>query len=81
MIFLGILIGFGLFAIVEINYKTIKLLIDNKKSKEVVEEVAKTYEKPKENKLTREELEKQEEIKKHFDNLMKYDYETALRKE
>lgn len=32
-------------------------------------------------KLTKEEREKQEKIKKHFENLMNYDYEQALKKE
>ena len=49
--------------------------------KEVPKVEPKIEEKPQKQELTKEQKEKQEKIRNHFENLMNYDYETALKNE
>lgn len=51
-----------------------------KSIKETKKETPKIVEKPKKEKLTKEQKERQEQLKKAFENLMGYDYNEALKK-
>ena len=51
-----------------------------KSIKETKKETPKVVEKPKKEKLTKEQKERQEQLKKAFENLMGYDYNEALKK-
>lgn len=60
-----------------LNTRYIKLEAENRALKEALA----LKEKPKQEELSPEQKEKMEKAKKHFENLMGYDYETALKKE
>lgn len=60
-----------------LNTRYIKLEAENRALKEALAQ----KEKPKQAELSPEQKEKMEKAKKHFENLMGYDYEIALKKE
>jgi hypothetical protein len=60
-----------------LNTRYIKLEAENRALKEALAQ----KEKPKQAEISPEQKEKMEKAKKHFENLMGYDYEIALKKE
>ena len=60
-----------------LNTRYIKLESENRALKEALAQ----KEKPKQAEISPEQKEKMEKAKKHFENLMGYDYEIALKKE
>lgn len=59
--------------IIAIQFYLIKFTVNLK-------ELIKTTEKPQKKELTKEQKDKQQKLRKHFENLMGYGYEDALKK-